>query len=150
MRHPHPHEFASICPDYHLLSNLGLVVPGCPRPHILSPIYDQVCISLPCRHGELTQYLLFNAMPTVSTVVAAIVRPMCSTPYSTAVSMNSLTLEPALRESPEYQRLEVQLPEDCLQRPNCAFGRAKVYLILLVQVREVCLHNLPLELIDCR
>ena len=39
----------------------------------------------------------------------------------------------ALRESPEHQRLKVQLPENGLQRSNNALGRAKVYPVLLVQ-----------------
>jgi hypothetical protein len=37
-------------------------------------------------------YLLRSAVLTPSTVVAAIVQPRCSTPYSTAMSTTSFTL----------------------------------------------------------
>ena len=148
MRHPHPHELSLFRPIQRFLLDLCLLLPTDPVPTYL--VMSNIRFAYPF-HDDIANwamYLLRNPIRAASTVVAAIMRPKCSTPYSTYVSTSHVAAH--LRKCPENQRLNVQLPENGFQRSHSAFGRAKVVLVLLMEVDQICFSDLPLKLLNCR
>jgi len=105
--------------------------------YLLGPIQDQVCISLPRCHCELSpvpppqrhEYRIHRSCRNCS--------PHVLHPVLHGRLDDVPHIDAALRESPEHQRLKVQLLENDLQLSNSAFGRAKVNQVLLVQIDRV-------------
>jgi hypothetical protein len=73
---------------------------------VLGPVQSQVRVASPCRRGQFALKRLLEATLSTSGVEVDMMVPRFSTPYSTAISMKSLTFDLISAKAPNTKGLK--------------------------------------------